>query len=45
MGLFRGGAQEALEIATLGGAVILGPDDIGALAPGMVANFINYRLE
>ena len=39
------GAQEALEIATLGGASVLGRNDIGALAPGMAADFIGYRLE
>jgi len=39
------GAQEALEIATLGGASVLGRKDIGALAPGMAADFIGYRLE
>lgn len=39
------GAQEVLEIATLGGASVLGRDDIGALAPGMAADFIGYRLE
>ncbi len=39
------GAQEALEIATLGGAAVLGRDDIGALAPGMAADFIGYRLQ
>lgn len=39
------GAQEALEIATLGGASVLGRDDIGALAAGMAADFIGYRLE
>jgi cytosine/adenosine deaminase-related metal-dependent hydrolase len=38
-------AGEALEIATLGGASVLGRDDIGALAPGMAADFIGYRLE
>ena len=39
------GAAEALEIATLGGASVLGRDDIGSLAPGMAADFIGYRLE
>jgi 8-oxoguanine deaminase len=38
-------AQQALELATLGGASVLGRDDIGALAPGMAADFIGYRLE
>ncbi|MEA3337735.1 MAG: 8-oxoguanine deaminase [Chloroflexota bacterium] len=39
------GAQETLEMATLGGAAVLGRDDIGALAPGMAADFIGYELE
>lgn len=38
-------AQQALELATLGGAAVLGRDDIGALAPGMAADFIGYRLD
>ncbi len=38
-------AQEALEIATLGGASVLGRNDIGALAPGLAADFIGYKLE
>lgn len=39
------GAQEALEIATLGGASVLGRDDIGSLAASMAADFIGYRLD
>ena len=39
------GAREMLEIATLGGAQVLGRDDIGALAPGMAADFIGVALD
>lgn len=38
-------AWQALEIATVGGARVLGRDDIGRLAPDMAADFIGFRLE
>ncbi|BCG25677.1 8-oxoguanine deaminase [Pseudomonas tohonis] len=37
-------AREAMEIATLGGAKVLNRDDIGALAPGMAADFVAFDL-
>lgn len=38
-------AREVLESATLGGARVLGRDDIGALAPGMSADFACVPLD
>ena len=38
-------ARQALEIATLGGAKVLNRDDIGALAPGMSADFVAFDLQ
>jgi 8-oxoguanine deaminase len=38
-------AREALEMATLGGASVLGRDDVGALAPGRAADFFAVRTD
>ncbi|KXK51838.1 MAG: 8-oxoguanine deaminase [Anaerolineae bacterium] len=38
-------ARTALELATLGGASVLGRDDIGALVPGMAADLAAFRID
>ena len=37
-------AEEALWLATRGGALVLGRDDVGELSPGKAADFIGLRL-
>lgn len=38
-------AEEVLALATIGGAQVLGRDDIGSLAPGMAADLIAFDLD
>ncbi|MEL6491173.1 MAG: 8-oxoguanine deaminase [Cyanobacteria bacterium J06621_3] len=38
-------ARDVLEVATRGGAKVLGRDDIGYLAPGMSADFITFDID
>jgi len=37
-------ARQVLEMATVGGAAVLGRDDIGCLAPGKCADFIAFNI-
>jgi 8-oxoguanine deaminase len=38
-------ARRALEMATLGGAAVLGRDDLGSLEPGKCADFVAIHLD
>jgi len=39
------GVMEALELATLGSAAVIGRDDLGRLSPGMAADFIGIKTD
>ena len=38
-------ARRALELATIGGAKVLGRDDIGVIEVGMAADFVAFKID